>query len=70
MATGALMEPVLTKNDLQSAVWLKLRDHLEAELAERRAYNDGLSLTDIETASIRGEIKRIKRLLRVETDAK
>lgn len=64
------MEPVLTKNDCQSAVWLKLKAHLEAELAERRAYNDGLSLTDIETAAIRGDIKRIKRLLGLESAAK
>ena len=64
------MEPVLTKNDCQSAVWLKLREYLEAELAERRAYNDGLTLTDTETAAVRGDIKRLRRLLKLEADAK
>ena len=64
-----MAEPVLTKNDCQSSVWLKLKKHLEAELADRRAYNDGISLTETETASVRGDIKRLKRLLKLETDA-
>lgn len=59
------MTPVLDKHELQSTVWKKLEAHLKAELAERREYNDGLTLTDIETAVIRGEIKHIKRLLRL-----
>lgn len=57
---------VLDEHELRSTVWLKIKAHLEAELAERRAYNDGHSLTDVETATIRGEIKQIKRLLRFE----
>ena len=65
-----MADPVLTKNDCQSSVWLKLREHLEAELAERRAYNDGLTLTDTETAGVRGDIKRLKRLLKLQADAK
>lgn len=62
-------EPVLSKSDLQSPVWQKLRAHLESELAERRAYNDGKSLDAVETAAVRGEIKRLKRLLQIEADA-
>ena len=65
-----MAEPVLTKNECQSPVWLKLRAHLESELAERRAWNDGHSLTEKETATIRGEIKHIKRTLQIEADAK
>lgn len=65
-----MAEPVLTKHECQSPVWLKIKEHLHAQLAERRAYNDGLSLTDVETAVIRGEIKNIKRTLQIEADAK
>lgn len=61
--------PILSKSDVQSAVWLKLKAHFEAELDERRAYNDGESLTDKETAIVRGQIKHIKRVLKIEADA-
>lgn len=57
------MTPVLDKHELQSSVWKKIEAHLKAELAERREYNDGHSLTDIQTATIRGEIKHIKKML-------
>lgn len=63
-------EPVLTKGDVQSPVWLKLKAHLEAELSYWREQNDAKSLTEVETAFIRGEIRRIKRLLQIEADAK
>lgn len=65
-----MADPILSKSDLQSAVWLKVKEHLEAELAERREYNDGLSLTEVETAAIRGEIKRLKRLLKLGAENK
>lgn len=60
-----MAEPILQGHELESSAWLKIKEHLESELAERRAYNDGESLTDVQTASVRGEIKRIKRLLRI-----
>jgi len=56
--------PILDQHELQSSVWINLREHLEQRLAERRAYNDGETLTEKETAVVRGEIKEIKRLLR------
>lgn len=59
------MTPVLDKHELQSTVWKKIEEHLRTKLAERREYNDGLTLTEVETAAIRGEIKEIKRLLRL-----
>lgn len=62
--------PVLDQHELQSTVWKKLEAHLKAELAERREYNDGHTLTDIETATIRGQIKEIKRLLRLAEPSK
>ena len=59
-------EPLLLPHELESSTWKKLREYLEVELAERRAYNDGTSLTEVETATIRGEIKNIKKLLRLD----
>ena len=60
-----IVEPILDAHELQSSVWLKLKAALETELAERRSYNDGQSLTEVETAVIRGEIKHIRRMLRI-----
>jgi len=57
-------KPIFTNQELQSSVWIKLREHLESQLAERRIYNDGETLSEKETAIVRGEIKNIKRLLR------
>lgn len=59
------IESLLDDHELRSTVWLKIKAHLEEKLAERRAYNDGLTLTEVETAAVRGEIARIKHLLRI-----
>lgn len=61
------MKPVLDDHELQSGVWKKLQAYLEDELAERRAYNDSSSLNEVETAVVRGEINRLKKLLRLGT---
>ena len=58
-------EPLLLPHELESSVWKKLKEHLDAELIERRTYNDGESLDAVATAMIRGEIKHIKRMLRI-----
>jgi len=58
-------EPVLLPHELESSAWKKIKAHLEVELAERRAYNDGETLGERETAIVRGEIKRIKKMLRI-----
>jgi len=55
----------LGSSDFKSETWLRFIKYLEDELAERRAYNEGVTLTDVETAVIRGEIKHIKKLLRL-----
>ncbi len=65
-----MADPILDRQDLQSPAWLKLKEHLEARLVERREYNDGQTLNDVETAGIRGEIKEIKRILRISESAK
>lgn len=58
-------DPILQGHELESAAWKKLKAHLEAELAERRTYNDGETLTERETAIVRGDIKRLKKLLKI-----
>ena len=59
------MKPVLVPHELQSELWLKLKQYFESELAERRSYNDGKSLDPIETAFIRGDIDRLKKLIAI-----
>ncbi len=49
--------------ELESSTWRKVVAYLEIELASRRAYNDGRSLGAEETAFVRGDIDRMKRLL-------
>lgn len=59
-------EPLmLLPHELESSVWRKIKAYLDAALAERREYNDGESLTEKETAIVRGQIKHIKRMLRL-----
>lgn len=64
------MDPVLLPHELESSAWLKIKAYLEERLAERREYNDGESLTEKETALVRGEIKHIKKMLRIGKDLK
>lgn len=50
-------------NDFTSATWSQLRRWAEAELTKAREKNDAVGLSDIETASLRGEIRMIKKFL-------
>lgn len=52
----------LTTLELQSAVWLKLRDHLNETLLSLRSQNDG-DLDEIATARLRGRISAVKVIL-------
>ena len=66
IATAA---PIFLPQDLESTAWLKLKAHLESELVDRRAYNDGRSLDAVETAFVRGDIDRLKRILKIGSKA-
>lgn len=55
----------LTKDETHSALWLKLREHLESKLDFYRRKNDG-DHNDIETALIRGRISVLKNLLELD----
>ena len=56
---------MLDLRDFNTETWARLREYLEAELARLRARNDD-NLSDLETASLRGEIRRIKTLLALD----
>jgi len=62
-----MSEPVLTKGDLQSAVWQKLSKHLEAELAALRKRNDK-NLPDDGNMRLRERIAAVKDLLDLGAD--
>lgn len=55
----------LDKLESQSAVWLKLKEHIEERLIQLRMQNDG-DLSDIETARLRGRVAMCKELLALE----
>jgi hypothetical protein len=54
----------LTDHDKASSLWVRLRAHFEDRLANARARND-VHQPDAETASLRGEIKTLKALIRL-----
>lgn len=49
--------------DYQSATWHQLRKWAEDELKKAREKNDAVALNPTETATIRGEIKALKKFL-------
>lgn len=51
--------------DYKSPVWLKFKKDCEARLLKLRAQNDG-ELDPIKTATIRGRIREVKRILALD----
>jgi len=51
----------LTPHEVQTAVWVKVRDHIDQRITELRAKNDG-RLDPIETTELRGRIAQLKEL--------
>lgn len=58
---------VLNVQELQSPVWVKLRDHLNERLDYLRKQNDCV-MTEQATASLRGQILQVKALLAIDKD--
>jgi len=56
----------LTETEVHSALWTKLKEHMESRLAEHRRKNDG-DLDPTKTARMRGRIDELKVLLALET---
>jgi hypothetical protein len=57
----------LTAHDKAQGLWLRLKAHFEDRLADARKRNDG-QLSEAETASLRGEIRVLKRLIALGDD--
>jgi hypothetical protein len=55
----------LTEQDKATGLWLRLKAHMEDRLAAARVRNDA-ALTEPETAALRGEIKALKSLIRLD----
>lgn len=56
---------LLSDYDKSSPLWARLKAHLEDRLASARGRNDA-TLTEPETAALRGEIKALKALIRLD----
>lgn len=52
----------LLDSERKSALWLKLEKHIEEQIDLRRRKNDG-DLDQFATASLRGEIRALKKIL-------
>jgi hypothetical protein len=58
----------LTANDKASSLWLRLRAHLEERLSAARMVNDNASLSEQDTAALRGRIRLLKSLIALGDD--
>lgn len=57
----------LTQGEKNHPLWIRLKAHFEAELEILRARNDS-AMTDIQTATLRGQIKFCKAVVRLGED--
>jgi hypothetical protein len=66
---GAVVDDpfTLTEHDKAQGLWRRLEAHLEDRLADARKRNDA-ALTEPETASLRGEIRCLKRIIALGDD--
>jgi ribosomal protein L30/L7E len=60
-------EPLLTAEDRDNRLWLKLKANLEDRLTALRIQNDSTKLTLDDTNKLRGRIQEVKRLLSLGT---
>jgi hypothetical protein len=58
----------LTAHDKASSLWLRLKAHLTERLSDARRRNDHDTLTEQQTAALRGEIRNLKRLIALGDD--
>lgn len=62
------MKRILTTSDLQTAVWMKIKQEITEEVQRLREKNDNLSNDTVQTASLRGEILFAKKILQMEQE--
>ena len=56
-------EPLLDLSEVNSPAWQKLKVHIESRIDTHRKRNDG-DLSETDTATLRGQIKELKALLK------
>lgn len=56
----------LTSAERASPLWLRLREHLDLKLQQKRARNDDHTLTEQQTAVMRGHIQCLKEIILLE----
>jgi hypothetical protein len=56
---------VLTEHERTSPLWAKIQGELEKKLAILRVRNDDPTLTESETAALRGQIKSYKTIIKL-----
>jgi len=56
----------LSEADKASGLWLRLRAHLDDRMTAARLRNDDATLDPAATAAVRGEIKVLKVLMRLD----
>ena len=59
----------MTKAEIDSPLWKKLRAYFEEKLQRHRELNDNSTLNDLETARLRGRIAEIKDVLVLDRPA-
>ena len=59
------MNTPLDTHELKSVVWMKIQRVLEEELDSLRKANDSIELDAVKTASLRGQIKQVKKMLNI-----
>jgi hypothetical protein len=55
--------------DFTSGTWHQLRKWAEEELTKARQKNDAVSLSETDTAALRGEIRMLKKFLGLPQEA-
>ncbi len=53
---------LLLQHEIQSSAWQKVSEHIGTRISALRIKNDG-ELSDLETATLRGQIRELKNLL-------
>lgn len=58
----------LSDHDKAQGLWVRLKAHLEDMLAAARVRNDNETLTEQQTAALRGRIKTLRSLIALGED--
>lgn len=61
--SGAQMHFSLSDGERSHPLWARLRAHFEECLSKLRAENDNDKLSEQQTASLRGQIRRLKAII-------